>query len=449
VTAEGQPAPKEALRAGGVMRHQGRTLLGILLSLGALLGLTSAAGAAGEAAFVGLSPCRLVDTRGNGFAGPFGLPALVTALPRDFPLQGQCGIPAGALAVSLNVTATNTQGLGFLMLYPQGGVQPLVSTLNYVAAETVANAAIVPLGPGGLTVVAGVSGADLVLDVNGYFDDSLVHDLDVDNLFVGVGAGNPGATGDGNTAVGARALAANSTGANNVAVGRDALVGNVGGINNIAIGRAALADSIDGIQNIAIGAAAGAALTSGSGNIYIGSVGLAVENDTLRIGSGLSRAFIAGIAGQGVDGATDAPVLVDANHKLGTSPSSRRVKQDIADMAEASQDLRRLRPVTFRYRPEAGRGSTLQYGLIAEEVAEVYPELVVRDGAGAPQTVKYHVLPALLLNELQRQARMLAEKDQELQAQRGQLAELAATVAALAAAVARLEGQGPVALERD
>jgi hypothetical protein len=118
--------------------------------------------------FVAVAPCRVVDTRGNGFTGAFGPPALASSVARDFPLAGQCGIPADAQAVSLNVTATNTLGPGFLLLAPAGSPPPLVSTLNYLAGETVANAALAPLGPGGLTVLAGVSGADLILDVNGY-----------------------------------------------------------------------------------------------------------------------------------------------------------------------------------------------------------------------------------------------------------------------------------------
>src|SRR5262245_15851570 len=165
--------------------------------------------AGGEADFVGLTPCRLVDTRGNGFGDPFGSPSLVTGVPRDFPLQGQCGIPATATAVSLNVTATNTQGPGFLLLYPQGGAQPLVSTLNYVAGETVANAALLPLGAGGLTVVAGVAGTDLILDVNGYFTDLLVRHIG-DNLAVGRTALLVNSTGLANTAIGSEALDSNT-----------------------------------------------------------------------------------------------------------------------------------------------------------------------------------------------------------------------------------------------
>jgi hypothetical protein len=120
--------------------------------------------------FIALTPCRLVDTRGNGFAGPFGPPSLAAGVPRSFMLAGSCGIPSSAAALSVNFTVTNTQGNGFLLAFPEGDPIPTVSTLNYVAGQTVANAAIVPVAASaGLTVVAGVSGADLLIDVNGYY----------------------------------------------------------------------------------------------------------------------------------------------------------------------------------------------------------------------------------------------------------------------------------------
>ena len=128
--------------------------------------------------FVGITPCRLVDTRGNGFTGQYGPPALTQGAPRNFVLTGRCGISATAQAVSLNVTVTNTQGPGFILIYPQGSAQPTVSTLNYVAGQTVANAAVVPLGTGGaITVIAGVSGADLILDTNGDYRGGVVTSL--------------------------------------------------------------------------------------------------------------------------------------------------------------------------------------------------------------------------------------------------------------------------------
>jgi hypothetical protein len=120
--------------------------------------------------FVAVAPCRLADTRGYGFTGQYGLPFMSASVPRDFTIAGQCGIPATAQAVSFNFTVTLTEGPGFLLVFPAGNAQPNVSTLNYLANQTVANAAIVPLGTGGaITAVPGVSGFDLIIDVNGYY----------------------------------------------------------------------------------------------------------------------------------------------------------------------------------------------------------------------------------------------------------------------------------------
>ncbi len=125
----------------------------------------------GALPFFAVNPCRLADTRaGFGFTGPFGPPSLGGGSGRDVPVTGTCGIPASAQAVSFNVTVTNTSGPGFILAYPTGGAVPTVSTLNYVAGQTLANAAIVPLsGSGSASFVAGVSGTDLVLDVNGCY----------------------------------------------------------------------------------------------------------------------------------------------------------------------------------------------------------------------------------------------------------------------------------------
>jgi hypothetical protein len=436
---------------GGEVRRTAMTTLLLLVTGAVALAPAREAVAVGESSFVGLTPCRLVDTRGNGFAGAFGPPALATGVGRDFPLQGQCGIPLNALAVALNVTATSTQGPGFLLLYPQGGVQPLVSTLNYVAGETVANAAIVPLGPGGLTVVAGVSGTDLILDVNGYFTDSLVHAGET-SLAVGSGVlvNNTGRSnsalgynalannvaGETNTATGTRALFSNTAGSRNTAVGSEALGTNDTGEGNTAVGVDALSENTAGSGNIALGWGAGRA-TTGSGNIVIGHPGAAGESLTIRLGTepgpqpGPQLRFCTFIAGiRDTEVLNDAfPVLIDSTGQLGTTfliASSRRVKTDIEDIGERSRRLHALRPVSFHYRAQPA--GPLEYGLIAEEVAEVYPELVTRDAEGAPAGVRYQVLPVLLLGELQ--------------AAQAQLVELAATVAELAAEVARLKGTG-------
>jgi hypothetical protein len=127
--------------------------------------------------FVGVSPCRLVDTRQAGFPAGYGTPSLAAGVPRNFDLNSDSlcpGIPISVSAYSLNITVTNTLGPGFILIYPQGGVQPSVSTVNYVAGQTIANAAIVPAGTaGGVTVIAGVSGTHLIIDINGYFASSL------------------------------------------------------------------------------------------------------------------------------------------------------------------------------------------------------------------------------------------------------------------------------------
>ena len=140
--------------------------------------------------FMGIAPCRIVDTRGNGFTGTYGPPSLSAGVSRDFVLAGQCGISAAAEVVSLNVTVTNTQGSGHIVIYPAGGAQPTVSTLNYTAGETIANAAVVPLGAGGaITVVAGVSGTNLILDTNGYYGGPIVTNVTPGTGLTGGGTG--------------------------------------------------------------------------------------------------------------------------------------------------------------------------------------------------------------------------------------------------------------------
>ena len=124
--------------------------------------------------FIPVTPCRIVDTR--GVTGTFGGPILVAGATRNFPLpNGPCtGIPSNVAAYSVNVTVTQTAGAGFILMYPQGGTQPLVSTLNYTAGQTIANAAVVAAGTpnGGISVVAGVAATHLIVDINGYYADT-------------------------------------------------------------------------------------------------------------------------------------------------------------------------------------------------------------------------------------------------------------------------------------
>jgi len=212
-------------------------------------------------------------------------------------------------------------------------------------------------------------------------------------------------TANNNVAVGYNALLSNTTGDENTAAGFQTLTSNTSGIHNTAVGVDALYSNTTGGHNIGIGENGGFALTTGSNNIDIGNFGNAGEANTIRIGDGgtQTRAFIAGIRGETTGVPNGVTVLIDSQGQLGTVSSSRRFKTDIRDMGNASSALMRLRPVTFKYKPELDPSGTKQYGLIAEEVEEVLPDLVARDKDGNIETVKYHLLSALLLNELQKQ----------------------------------------------
>jgi hypothetical protein len=231
-------------------------------------------------------------------------------------------------------------------------------------------------------------------------------------------------TGIYNSAFGANVLLLN-TGSQNSAVGGLALQLMTAGGSNSALGYSALGSLATGSSNIAIGSLAGLALTSGDNNIYIGSNdGTATESNTLRIGTGLTATFVSGISAQ--TSASGVAVLVNNFGKLGTSTSSRRYKQEIADLDRESDVLMRLRPVAFYYRPEHDDTHTRQYGLVAEEVAAVAPELVVFDQEGQPQTVRYHFVNAMLLNEVQKQRRTGEDQRQAIERQEQELEELRA-----------------------
>ncbi len=241
-------------------------------------------------------------------------------------------------------------------------------------------------------------------------------------------------TGGGNAASGSSALSSNTTGSGNTACGNSALFSSTTGSNNTACGVGALAYNTTGQRNIALGRNAGQYLTTGNDNIVIGNVGFADEGATIRIGTTFTHtsAFIAGIRGVTTGFANAIPVLIDSAGQLGTVSSSRRFKEEIRDMGELTDRLLVLRPVVFRCKPEVQEGERpLEYGLIAEEVAEVFPELVVYDEEGKPFTVKYHLLSSMLLNELKK----LSEEHERLESQAGdherELAGLRSRLAAL------------------
>jgi hypothetical protein len=244
-----------------------------------------------------------------------------------------------------------------------------------------------------------------------------------ENTATGAGALLSNTTGSGNTADGAFALLSNATGFRNAATGRfalfnnttgsfntahgvDALYSNTAGDGNTANGLSALAFNTTGAFNIALGTSAGQNLTTGDRNIDIGNLGVANEGNTIRIGTtgDQSATYIAGIAGQTV-GAGGSTCYVDNDGKLGVFLSAHRFKTDIADMATASEAILALRPVTFHYKPELDKTGIPQFGLVAEEVEAINPDLVTRDKGGKVTTVRYEAVNAMLLNEFLKEHR--------------------------------------------
>lgn len=252
------------------------------------------------------------------------------------------------------------------------------------------------------------------------------------NVAVGGDALLKNTTGSYNTAIGWGAMYEHTSGESNVALGRDSLLAHTSGNNNVAVGDNAFNRIEAGDDNTALGRGAGDQLITGSGNIYIGSGGAEAENTTIRIGSASTQTFISGIRGVTTGAADAIAVVIDSNGQLGTVSSSRRTKRDIEPLGGSiAFQLQRLRPVQFRYTAAFASGERpMQYGLIAEEVEEVLPELVAYNATGEVETVKYHVLPTLLLAEVQRLER---ERDKVAR----ELAALQATVDRERAATAR------------
>jgi len=230
-------------------------------------------------------------------------------------------------------------------------------------------------------------------------------------------------TGAYNTGNGTNALLNNTTGSQNTANGINTLHTNTTGSANTANGSNALFSNT-GDNNTALGFAAGDSLTTGSNNIDIGNHGVAGESGIIRIGGGSQTAtYVAGIAGQTV-GAGGSTCYVDNDGKLGVFLSARRFKTDIADMAAASEALLALRPVTFHYKPELDKTGIPQFGLVAEEVAEVNPDLVTHDAKGDISTVRYEAVNAMLLNEFLKEHKTVQELKLALLKQEAIIAQL-------------------------
>jgi trimeric autotransporter adhesin len=358
----------------------------------------------------------------------FGLlPQMQAALPSPIPGNPDGCYPAfttaeGCDALKFLGAGTANTGLGWRALFFAGD-----SSFN-----TGVGAGALALTTTGGNANTAVGAAALLLNTTGFGNTAVGAAALLNNTTGGTLATTEGLDVGPNTAVGANALGANTIASANTAVGYQALGSMVAGFDfgtgtptdvgistavgfqalanvnslsnaaNDAFGYQALFNLTDGAANVAIGTLAGFSLTSGNGNIYIGNPGAGPESNTIRIGGltvfpGPRRTFIRGIREVTTENNDAIPVVIDSDGQLGTMSSSRRFKHEIKAMDNASEAIHALKPVTFHYKSDAT--STPQFGLIAEEVANVNPDLVVRDADGGIYTVRYDAVNAMLLNE--------------------------------------------------
>jgi hypothetical protein len=324
-----------------------------------------------------------------------------------------CGTVAGFL-VALVLALT------WLTLAPKAGAQcPQICTTGNTALGI---GALVGITTGDDNTAIGFDA--LFADTTGGFNTAVgfralnLNTTGFENTAIGFDALQQNTTGSNNTALGEVALASNGTGSNNTAVGSAAAVDISTGNDNTAVGYRALLSNSTGSNNIAVGASAGINLTTGSDNIDIGNAGMAgtAESKKIRIGTAgtHTKTFIAGISGATV--INGVGVIVNSNGQLGTVVSSERFKDAIKPMDKASEAILALKPVTFRYKHELDPEGIPQFGLVAEEVEKVNPDLVARDEQGKPYTVRYEAVNAMLLNEFLKEHRKVEQLEKQVAA---------------------------------
>ncbi len=315
---------------------------------------------------------------------------------------------ATGVAALYSNTADNNTATGYFALYSNtSGTGNLAEGYESLYSNTV----------GAGNVAEGYQ--SLYSNISGFSNTAIGFDALYSNL-----------SGAHNTAVGYQSLYANGNGQpqfsqDNAGFGYQALYANTTGSRNTAVGSQALAFNTTGNNNIAIGNGAGGGIVNGTGNIMLNAVGSDSDNFTTRIGEQniQTSAYFGGIYGS-PSGQIGATVLVDLNGKLFTAGSSRRFKQDILPMDDASDVLLQLHPVTFRYKAEFGSPEIPQFGLIAEEVNEVCPELVAHDAKGGIYTVRYDAVNAMLLNEFLKEHQRVEEQERRLAEQAKEIGTL-------------------------
>ncbi len=308
----------------------------------------------------------------------------------------------GCDALKLLTAGAGNTGLGWRSLFSNGtgnfntGVGAGALVLNNADSNTAVGAAALLLNTSGTQNTA-VGTAALVFNDTGGLNTAVGYQALLDNV-----------SGLENTAMGDQALLHNAGGNFNVAVGGAALITNTAGNDNTAVGSGALNDTT-GSDNTALGFQAGILATGGNGNVYIGAGMSGVAGES-------NQTYIRNINTTSVSGAgTDTVTVNLSTGLLGHVTSSRRYKEDIKPMDNASQALFALKPVTFRYKKEIDHSQILDYGLIAEQVAQVDSNLAIRDKNGQIESVRYSAVNAMLLNEFLKEHEAFAEEQRKVQ----------------------------------
>ena len=319
----------------------------------------------------------------------------------------------GTAALLLNTTGTQNTANGTAALEQNNGSNN-TATGAFALFSNTASYANTAMGAGALTQ-----------------NDISIHGVSIHNTAVGFDALNANVDGSDNTAVGAEALLSNNNAQGNTAVGDRTLMASTDGSFNTAIGVSAMRNNVLGNTNTVVGAVAGLNLVNGVFNTYLGDlVGAQApeESSVIRIadlssGYPMNACFIGGIFGNVTPGVS---VFINAAGQLSTTASSARFKDDIKPMANASESIFALKPVTFRYKKQYDAKGTRQFGLVAEEVAKVNPELVFPDRDGKPYSVRYEQVNAMLLNEFLKEHRKVQELEASAARQQKQIEALAA-----------------------
>ena len=311
----------------------------------------------------------------------------------------------GASTIAANFTSNDNTAIGFSAMAGNITGSDNTAVGNQALGENQAGVHNTSTGSQALNIAVSTE------DNNAYGAFALFNNHGNDNVAIGFEALNNNQTGTLNNASGNYALKDNSSGSNNNAIGYAALSKNGTGSNNNAQGSYALQNIINlSNNNIGIGQYAGSALFQGSNNIYIGNPGFGIEDAIIRIGNPATH-IVTYVAGIGNAHITGAPVYVTSDGQLGVLASSERYKTDIGPIG-ATAKLELLRPVTFHLKTEPN--GNLQYGLIAEEVEKVYPELVIHGADSTIEGVRYDELAPMLLQEVQNQAKSIREMQRQV-----------------------------------